>query len=106
MSIAMIKLLYVPCKNQAEAKHIASKTIELKLAACANILPMNSLYIWEGKLQDDAEVLLLLKTTKEKIDALKLDVKKHHSYAVPCLLEIDGDVNQEYERWMYDSMSN
>ena len=95
-----MSLIYVTCKDQKEAKKIAAYLLKKKLIACANFFPINSMYWWKGKIQDDKEFLLLAKTTKKNASKVKKEVKKIHSYDVPCILEIDVDGNKEFIDWV------
>ena len=69
MTDAMLVLTTLP--NSDAAAEVAKKVVGEKLAACANILPaLRSIYRWQGKLQDENEVLLLLKTRAEHLERL------------------------------------
>jgi len=94
-------LAYIPCKNEDEAKKIGKKLVEGKIVACANIIPkMTSYYIWQKKLQEESEALLLCKTTENKVRKLEETVKKMHSYSIPCIACIKIDkINKKYGIW-------
>lgn len=80
-------IVYITCGDTEEANKIACYAIENKLAACANILaPHQSLYFWEGAVQNDQEVALILKTSKKCYPALEKAIKKLHSYDLPCIV--------------------
>ncbi len=87
-----------------EAENLARKIIEAKLAACVQVLPqMKSFYFWEGKIQNDSEHLLLIKTLDEKFDELKNFIQSNHSYDVPEIFALDAkDVSESYLKWMID----
>jgi periplasmic divalent cation tolerance protein len=69
------------------AASIARTLVEEGLAACGNVIPaIRSIYRWEGKVQDDAEALLVLKTERRLVPELKLRLPALHSYEVPELL--------------------
>lgn len=73
-----------------------------KLAACVNILDnMNSIYVWEGKLQDDQETVMIAKTTEARVHELIEKVKAMHSYDCPCIvcLPIENG-NQAFLDWI------
>ncbi len=93
-------VVYITCKNAKEAKKIGKAMVEKKLAACANYFPVNSVYEWEGKLQEDNEFVLLLKTVDENFGKVREEVKKMHSYEVPCILKINVEANNEYGEWV------
>lgn len=77
----MHAMIYVTASGVKEAKKIARKLLEEKLVACANIIPnMESIYWWEGNLEEDVESILLLKTHSELVDKVIDRVKEIHSY--------------------------
>ena len=97
-------IVYVPCGNEEEARNIGKALVEKKLAACANYFPIKSIFNWKGKLDETGEILLLLKTTDEKWEAVKEEVKKMHSYEIPCIMKIEANANKEYEKWVRESV--
>ncbi len=93
-------IIYVTCRNNAEAQKIAKYLLDKKLIACANILGSKSLYRWKDKLEKQNEAILLLKTTESKFESVKQTVKKMHSYKVPCILKLKAEANNEYFSWL------
>lgn len=93
-------LLYIPCPSKEEAEKIAKATIDNKLAACAHIFPIQSMFMWEGSLQEGDEFVLLLKTMESKYIQTVIEIKKHHSYEIPAIISINADCNDEYKEWM------
>jgi periplasmic divalent cation tolerance protein len=89
-----------------KAASIAKALVEQKLAACVNRLPgAYSTYVWEGKLVEEAEDLLVIKTDKTKFKALVKAVKALHPASVPEVLALrvkEGERN--YLRWLLDSV--
>lgn len=84
-----INFIYMTAGNKEEAKKIGKALVAAKLAACVNILNnMNSIYMWEGELQDDAEVVLIAKTTEACVPQLVEKVKSLHSYDCPCIVSL------------------
>ena len=82
-----IHLVYITAGDKAEARQIGMALVESRLAACVNIIDqMCSLYRWEGRIQEDQEVILIAKTTQKNIPALKEKVKAMHSYDCPCIV--------------------
>ncbi|XP_053545111.1 protein CutA isoform X1 [Bombina bombina] len=62
---------YVTCPNETVAKDIARGLVEKKLAACVNLIPqITSIYEWKGKIEEDNEILLMIKTRSSKVSAL------------------------------------
>ncbi|WP_372807828.1 divalent-cation tolerance protein CutA [Pontiella sp.] len=95
-------VVYVTAKDAAEAKTIAQTVVEERLAACANIFAdIQSVYRWEGKLCEDAETALVLKTTEARKAALIDRVKELHSYVVPCIVCLPiADGNPAFLDWI------
>lgn len=95
-------VVFVTCGSAAEAERIARALVEERLAACVNISSsIRSVYHWEGKLCDDLEVMLVIKTARPLFDRVRRMVEKLHSYEVPeviCLPVIDGAPN--YLNWL------
>ncbi|MGH8190845.1 MAG: divalent-cation tolerance protein CutA [Rhodanobacteraceae bacterium] len=78
------------CPDAETAAHIARVLVEERLAACVNRVPgIASTYRWQGEVHDDAEVLLLIKTTQERFEALRARVVELHPYDVPELVALD-----------------
>ena len=101
-------LVMVACANKREALTIARAAIEARLAACANVLPwpMDSIYRWKGNVEQAKEVLLLMKTSRKKIDELSELVKKLHSYEVPEFIAmpiVDG--SPDYLAWLEECVA-
>jgi len=97
-----VNLVYITAKDKAEARKIGSELVESKLAACVNIIDnMNSMYVWEGKIQDDKEVILIAKTTEARVPQLIEKVKTVHSYDCPCVVSIPiSGGNREFLDWI------
>lgn len=85
----------------AEAKKIARHLLEKRLIACANIFPIESLFWWEGKLTEEKEAAMLCKAKKESFSSIEAEVKKIHSYKVPCIVAFDWAAsNKGYAEWV------
>ena len=84
-----INFIYMTAGDAAEAKKIAGELVASKLAACVNILEnMNSVYVWQGEIQEDSEVVMIAKTTRENVPQLIEKVKSLHSYDCPCIVSL------------------
>ena len=92
-------MLYVICKNKAEAIKISKYLLEKKLCACTNFFEINSMYKWNSKIIKDSETLLLIKTTKKLYKTATEQIMSIHSYKIPCILEINIKANSEYKMW-------
>ncbi|MHB1358155.1 MAG: divalent-cation tolerance protein CutA [Rhodocyclaceae bacterium] len=75
--------------DEASAHSLATALIEAKLAACVNILaPCRSVYRWQGRIEDAAEVPLLIKTTAERYAALEAAIRAQHPYELPEIIAV------------------
>lgn len=99
-------VVLVTCGSAEEASRMARVLVEERVAACVNISgPIRSVYRWKRKLCDDAEVLLVIKTSRALFDRVRRTVERLHSYQVPevlCLPVIDGAPN--YLNWLSASL--
>lgn len=93
-------IIYITCKDEKEAKNISKHLLQRKLIACSNIFQARSLYRWKGRMQDCREFVLLAKTKENKYNTIKKEVRKLHSYGIPCILKIKADANKEYNGWV------
>lgn len=75
--------------SEAGAQKIARAALAARLAACAQIFPVRSLYSWRGELRDDAEYVVQLKARAQDYDALAAMIRAQHSYEVPEILRFD-----------------
>lgn len=84
-----INFIYMTVGSKEEARKIGQALVTARLAACVNILDqMNSFYMWDGGLQDDTEVVMIAKTTEDRVPDLVKKVKSLHSYDCPCIVSL------------------
>lgn len=84
-----------------EARSLARGLAEAKLAACVQILPITSHYVWEEKLEESKELLLLIKTRSDLYDAVESFLSERHSYDTPEILELSiNQGSKGYLEWM------
>lgn len=95
-------LVYVTAATAEEAARLGRQVVEERLAACANVVPgVRSFYWWEGRVQDEGEALLLLKTHAGCLDHLIRRVKELHSYSVPAVSAVRVEKgNPDYLEWV------
>jgi len=80
-------IVWVTCGSEEEALKIAHSLVEERLAACVNLVfPVRSIYRWEGKIWDEKEWILIIKTQKQRFEELEKKVKSLHSYSVPEII--------------------
>jgi len=98
-------VIFVTCGSEEEGLKIANALVEGHLAACVNLIsPIRSIYQWEGKIWDEKEWLLIIKTQKERFEELEKKVKSLHSYSVPEIisLPISGG-SSSYLKWIKEN---
>lgn len=94
--------VYMTAKDKDEARKIGRALVQEKLAACVNIIDnMESIYRWEGKVEEGKETVLIAKTRKGLVGKLTKKVKSMHSYECPCVvaLPVEGG-SKEFLDWV------
>ncbi|MGH9325981.1 MAG: divalent-cation tolerance protein CutA [Terriglobia bacterium] len=99
-------VVLVTARNLRESKKIARRLVESRLVACVNITqPIRSIYRWKGKVTEDREVLLFIKTTQALFEEVKASVRKNHSYTTPEIVALPiTDSSPDYLQWIEDSV--
>lgn len=100
-------VVLVNCSNLEEADQIGKQLVTKKLAACVNIVPgVRSWYWWEKKVVADNEVMVIIKTSRERLNDLEKEVVRLHSYAVPEVIALPiVDGSQNYLNWIDFSLT-
>jgi periplasmic divalent cation tolerance protein len=95
-------VVFITASNEDEAAKIAKALVESRLAGCVNIIKdIRSVYSWQGRIEDEKEVLMVIKTRKTLFDSLIKKVKELHSYTVPEVISlpiIEGA--EDYLKWL------
>ncbi len=95
-------IVFTTAPNEDEAAKIANELVKARLAGCVNIVKdIRSIYSWQGKIEDEKEVLMILKTQKALFDSFMKKVKELHSYSVPEIIALPIIVGSEdYLKWL------
>ncbi len=95
-------VVYITAPDEEEAARIARTVVEERLAGCVNIIKgIRSIYSWEGKVEDDHEVLMVVKTRKTLFSAIEKRVKELHSYSVPEIISLPlVEGSEDYLKWL------
>ena len=101
--IVMFREVYITVGEVEEARMIARELVSQGLAACVNMFPINSIYSWEGKLEEDQEVAMLVKTTEDRFEQLREVVRSLHSYDLPCIVSWEFEGDRDYLKWVHES---
>ena len=100
-------VVLVTCAKASEANRIARALVEARLAACVNILQarVSSIYRWKGKVEPAAEYLLVIKSARKSVAALRAVVERLHSYSVPEVIALPiVQGSPRYLRWLAQSL--
>ncbi len=77
------------CPDEEKARQIGAALVERQVAACVNVIPgLRSIYRWQGEVHDEAEVLAVIKTTREAYPRLEQALLELHPYEVPEVLAL------------------
>src|SRR4030043_1126702 len=98
-------VVLVTCGSEEEALKIANALVEAHLAACVNLVaPIRSIYRWDGKIWDEKEWLLIIKTEKQRFEELEKKVKSLHSYPVPEIISLPiTEGSSAYLNWIREN---
>ncbi|KAL4675502.1 protein CutA isoform X1 [Macaca nemestrina] len=97
-----VSAAFVTCPNEKVAKEIARAVVEKRLAACVNLIPqITSIYEWKGKIEEDSEVLMMIKTQSSLVPALTDFVRSVHPYEVAEVIALPVEQgNFPYLQWV------
>lgn len=101
-----VRIALTTVSSEEEGCRLARVLVERRLAACVNLVPnVTSVYRWRGAVEEAAEVLLLIKTTEERLSALEAALGELHSYEIPELLTLTPEAgSQAYLAWLLSSV--
>ena len=98
-------VVFITASSEDEAVKIARALVEARLAGCVNIIKnVRSIYSWQGKIEDEKEVLMIAKTRQKLFNALVKKVKELHSYTVPEIIAmpiVEGSA--DYLKWLKEA---
>ena len=101
-----IKFFYIIASNKNEAEKIATKLLDKKLIACANVISnVNSYFVWKNKIKNSKEIIICGKTISKNQKKIVHAVKSLHSYSVPCVIFLDiTSGNKDFLKWIKQSV--
>ncbi len=97
-------LVLITNPSKKVAGKIAMHLLKKKLVACANIFPVDSIYLWKGRIEGAKEWMLTIKSLEKHFKVIKKEVKKLHPYDVPVIEKIKTTANMECEQWLKDTL--
>ncbi len=92
--------------SDAQASEIARALVQRRLAACVNVVPsICSTYRWQGKVVEDGESLMIIKTEAGRFEELRATIREMHSYDTPEVIALEiSDGDPDYLSWLGESL--
>jgi periplasmic divalent cation tolerance protein len=107
MSLTNYGVVLVTASSVEEAETIANALVEAKLAACVSIMPIQSIYAWQGQKCKEQEWQLLIKTDLGQFSTLETKIRELHSYQVPEIIALPIVVgSQPYLQWISKQLTS
>jgi periplasmic divalent cation tolerance protein len=96
-------ILYVTVRDEREAEKIVRALLDEKLIACGNFFPVRSIFSWKGKIEDDTESVIIMKTRSSRLTKAINRIKELHSYEVPEIISFKIEKgSRDYLDWVRD----
>ncbi len=95
-----VVLFYITHENLEAARRVVDHLLAKRLIACANLVPIQSAYWWNGEIQHAEEVVSIVKTTEACAARVEAAISTVHPYEVPCIVRIDAAANEPFARWI------
>jgi periplasmic divalent cation tolerance protein len=93
--------------NMESAKKMAHELVENRFAACVQLMPINSIYRWKGEIEDENEVMLIIKTPTYHYESLQKAILERHPYELPEILFFKGvGAYPPYFEWIENCITN
>jgi periplasmic divalent cation tolerance protein len=93
---------YITHESREAARRVVDHLLEKRLIACANLVPIESVYRWKGRLEHAEEVVSVVKTRPEHWERVKAEIAAVHPYEVPCILKLAAEANEPFRAWVED----
>jgi len=100
-------VVLVTAASRQEAEVIATSLVQSQLAACVSLLPIHSVYSWQGELYQEQEWQLLIKTDLAQFQPLETKIRELHSYEVPEIIALPiVSGSQSYLQWLSEQVKS
>ena len=100
-----VSLVLTTVEKREHAMQLAHLLVDEELAACVSILPgLLSVYAWRGKLEEEQEIQLVIKTRSEAVPDLKRRLDELHPYDLPEFLVLDAQSSSAYKDWVWEQV--
>lgn len=102
--MSALAILVTTIDDEEKARELARAALSAKLAACVQIHPIRSHYVWKDEMREEPEFLLHMKARAEDYPALANLVRRLHSYETPEILRVDvGEADRDYLAWAMEA---
>ena len=99
-------VMFSTTKDRPEAERIAGLLVGQRLAACVQLMPIDSVYMWQGKIEKSGEILMLIKTRSDNVERAMMAIKAAHSYETPEIIAVPiASGLPEYLAWIDEVIS-
>ena len=82
------------------ARNLANHILKMQLSKCVSLSRIDSIYCWEGSLEEAQEVQITIKTKPELLDNLIVTLKEKHTYEIPQIICLRASSSAEYKKWL------
>lgn len=97
----MYAMVYMTVPDETEARALVRHLVEEGLVACGNIFPIHSIYRWQGEVQQEPEIAVIMKTRRPLVERALEEIRRRHSHDVPCAVAYAMDAGlEDYLRWI------
>lgn len=105
-SDSAIEIILTTHDDLQQAQDLARLLVDQRAAACVNLVPnLVSVFRWENATRVEDEILLLIKTTAGRSQRVQTLIKRHHTYDIPEIIRLDGEVlHKPYMEWLLDCL--
>lgn len=104
-SLYQLAVLYTTVGKLEDAENLARQSIELKYAACVNIIPaIKSIYIWNENMEEAIECSMIFKTTPDALSVLEGWILEHHPYDLPSILKWSAESSLAFSQYINESV--
>lgn len=94
-------VVLVTAPSEAQARRLARKLLNSKQAACVNFVPIDSMFVWRGVIQEEEETLMIIKTRADAFDGLMSSIKEAHTHEMPEIIGMPVVLgSREYLNWI------
>lgn len=100
-----LRIVVTTMRAEADARRLAATLMGRRLIACATMIPVVSMYRWQGMVESETEVQVIFKTTPERADEAAEAIRELHTYDLPEVVTFDAGASADYAAWVGEETS-